>query len=131
MVSSWLPVRSLLRPPESRYHSYRIEEFVDDPLFERDDCVVGYRDALGAHLGATLSDVAVTDTVSLSKLCGSILSIERMHFQGCDIDQEARADELVVKVMIAEYMADVLAKVAFDALAKFLNAIDIRLCHSP
>src|SRR4051812_15304028 len=34
---------------------------VDDALLERDDRVVGDRDAFGTHLGAALGDVAVPD----------------------------------------------------------------------
>src|ERR1700722_19729292 len=36
----------------------RIEEVVGDPLLERDDAVVGDVNALGAHLAASLGDVA-------------------------------------------------------------------------
>ena len=36
-----------------------------------------------------------------------------------------------VQLMIAHHMADVLAKEALDALAEFLDAIDVALLHPP
>jgi hypothetical protein len=46
-------------------------------------------------------------------------------------DQEARADELVVLVVVAQHVTDVLAQEALDALAEFLHAVDVFLLHPP
>ena len=48
-----------------------------------------------------------------------------MHLERGGVDEEARADELVVLVVIAQDVADVLAQEALDALAEFLHAIDV------
>ena len=61
----------------------------------------------------------------------AVLGVQRMHFQGGGVDQEARADEFVVLVVVAQDVADVLAEEAFDALAEFLHAVDVRLLHAP
>ena len=61
----------------------------------------------------------------------AVLGVERMHLQRGGVDQEARADELVVHVVVAQDVADVLAQEAFDALAEFLHAVDVRLRHAP
>ena len=42
-----------------------------------------------------------------------------------------RTDELLVLVMLAQNVANVLAQETFDALAKFLHAIHVRLLHAP
>src|SRR4029450_6679753 len=44
--------------------------------------------------------------------------------------QEARADALIQLLLVAQHVADVLAQVAFDALAEFLNAVDVLLHHA-
>src|SRR5271166_1321624 len=54
-----------------------------------------------------------------------------MHFQCRGKNQKARADEFLVLVMVAQHMTDVLAQEAFDALAKFLDAVNVPLCHAP
>src|ERR1700730_90018 len=54
-----------------------------------------------------------------------------MHFERGNVDQETRADELVVHVMIAQDVANVLAQKAFDTFAKFLNAVNVRLRNTP
>ena len=54
-----------------------------------------------------------------------------MHLERRGVDQETRADELLVLVVIAQHVADVLAQEALDALAELLHAIDVRLRHAP
>ena len=39
--------------------------------------------------------------------------------------------KLVVQMVVAQDMADVLAEVALDALAEFLDAVDLALLHAP
>ena len=54
-----------------------------------------------------------------------------MHFQRGGVNEEARADEFVVLVVVAQDVADVLAEETLDALAEFLHAIDVLLLHAP
>ena len=61
----------------------------------------------------------------------TVFGVERVHFQRGGVNQEARADEFVVLVMVAQNVADVLAEEAFDALAEFLHAVHVFLLHAP
>jgi len=54
-----------------------------------------------------------------------------VHFEAGDANEEARTAETFVFGVIAENVADVLAEKTFDALAKFLDAIDVALIHFP
>ncbi len=54
-----------------------------------------------------------------------------MHLKRGRVNQESRPDEFVVLCMIAQHMAHVLTQVALDTFAKLLNAVNIRLLHSP
>ena len=60
-----------------------------------------------------------------------VLGVERMHLERRDVDQEARSDELLVQVMVAQDVADVLAQEALDALPELLHPVDVRLRHAP
>ncbi len=59
------------------------------------------------------------------------VGVERVHLQRGHVDEEPRADELVVLVVVAQHVADVLAQEALDALAEFLHAVDVFLLHPP
>ena len=48
-----------------------------------------------------------------------------------DVNQKARADEFVVLLVIAQDVADILAKKTLDAFPEFLHAIDVVLRHPP
>ena len=61
----------------------------------------------------------------------AVLGVERVHLERRRVHEEARADELVVLVVVAQHVADVLAEEALDALAEFLHAIDVGLLHPP
>src|SRR5271168_2759679 len=116
----WCCIARLRSAEHSEKLGERIEEAIDHPLFQRDDGVVGDSDALRAHLGAALGDVAVADALLFAKVRDAVFSVQRIHFERGDIDQEARTDEFVVLVVIAQHVTDVLAQEALDALAKFL-----------
>ena len=122
---------SLLCREDAKEPSQRIVEFVHDPFLEGDDGIVGNGDVLGAHLGAALGDIAVPDAVAVTQVGQSILGVERVHLQRGGIDQQARADELIVLVMVPQHMADVLTQEAFDALAEFLRPLHVGLDHIP
>ena len=54
-----------------------------------------------------------------------------MHFQRCDMNQETWPDEFVVHLVVAQHVANVLAKKTFNAFPEFLNTIDVLLLHPP
>jgi len=140
MVSHWqlrsrcidvtlLTIQPLLQPfPKP---AERIVKIVHHPLLQRNDSVVGNLNALGTNLGAAFRNVTVTNSMRVPQLLDAILGIERMHFQRGHVDQKSRADEFVVHLMIAQHVANILAKKTFDAFAKLLDAIDVGLQHPP
>jgi hypothetical protein len=54
-----------------------------------------------------------------------------MHLERRGVNEKTRPDKVLVLVMIAQHMAHVLAKKAFDTFPEFLDPIDILLCHPP
>src|SRR5258708_29627540 len=108
-----------------------IVELVDAPLLERNDRIVRDRNMLRTDLGAAFRDVAVADSVRLLQLRYAIRRIQRMHLQGCRIDQIPRSYKLLVLVMVAEDVTDVLTQEALDALPKFLHPVDVGLLDTP
>src|SRR3954447_20330604 len=54
-----------------------------------------------------------------------------MHFKRRGVNEEPRADELVVLAVLTQDVAHVLTEKTFDALAKLLYAFDIGLLHTP
>src|SRR5690242_19806710 len=54
-----------------------------------------------------------------------------MHLERGRVNQKTRTDKAIMHAMIAEDVADILAKETFDAFAKFLDAIDVALLHPP
>src|SRR5258708_33231665 len=54
-----------------------------------------------------------------------------MHFEASDANEETRAGELFLFVVLAKNMTNVLTQEAFDAFAKLLDAIDIQLRDFP
>ena len=63
-----------LQDPEKALQ--RIEVLVHDPLFERDDGVLGDGDALRANLAAARCDVAVADALRLFQFFDAIFHID-------------------------------------------------------
>src|SRR5205085_4589754 len=111
--------------------SERIVKFIHDSFLQWNDSVVSDLNAFRANFGAAFCDIAVADPLSVSQFFQSIFGIERMHLQRRHMNQKARSDELVVHLVIAQNMANVLAKKTFDALPEFLDAIDVGLLHPP
>ena len=60
-----------------------------------------------------------------------VLGVERVHLQRRHVNEKTRPDELVVLVMVAQHVADILAKKTLDAFPEFLHAIDVLLRHPP
>src|SRR5713101_2968362 len=54
-----------------------------------------------------------------------------MHFEAGDSNEEARAGELFLLVVVAKDVAHILAEKAFDAFSKLLDAVDIELGDFP
>jgi hypothetical protein len=54
-----------------------------------------------------------------------------MHFQGRDIYEVPGTEEFFMKTVFSQYVANVLAKEAFNALSEFLNAVHVALRHTP
>ena len=123
--------RGLLGPEHTEQARERIVQTIDDALLQGDDRVVGDRDLFRADVGATLGDVAVTDTEGVREVLGTILGVERIHLQRGGVDEVPRADEFVVQPMVAQDVTDVLAKEALDALPELLNPLGVRLRHPP
>jgi len=88
-------------------------------------------DIFRTNLAATFCDIAEANAVSFPQFFDSVLGVERMHFERSDMDQKARTDELVMLAVVAQDMANVLAKEAFDAFPELFDPIDVRLFHSP
>src|SRR5437899_12473208 len=82
-------------------------------------------------LRITFYDIAIADPLLVSQFFDTILGIERMHLQRGDVNQKPRPNESLVHLVVAQHMADVLAKKAFDTFAEFLYTIDIFLLNSP
>ena len=86
----------------------------------------------GANFGAALGDVAHTKTVFL---LGSALSIAQgiqgMHIKFSDSNEETRAREgLLILLVVADYMASILAEEALNALTELLAPFNIDLFHT-
>jgi hypothetical protein len=109
----------------------RIIEFINDSFFQRNDSVVRDLDAFRANLRATLGDVAIPNALRVPQFFNAIFGIERMHLQRSDVNQEARPDEVIVLLMIAQHVANVLTKKTFDAFPELLHAINVFLRHAP
>src|SRR5262249_18452728 len=109
----------------------RIVEFVHHAFLQWNDSVVGDLNIFRTNFRAALSDVAKTDPLGVSQFVDSVLRIERMHFQRADVNQKPRPDEFVMHLVVAQDVADILAKKTFDALSKLLDPIDVRLLHPP
>ncbi len=108
----------------------RIVEPVRHPFLQGDDGVVGDVDALRAHRGAALGDVAVADPVIGLQILETVLGVDRIHFEGGGVDEETRPYEFLMEFMVAQNVTDILAQEALDALAEFLGPIDVLLSRS-
>src|SRR5207247_8661251 len=105
----------------------RIVKVVHYAFLQRDNSVIGDLNAFGANLRATFCDIAIADPLLVSQFIDTILGIERMHLERSDVNQKARPNKLFVHLVVAQHMADVLAKKAFDTFTEFLYTIDILL----
>src|ERR1700674_4705988 len=112
-------------------HGQRSVKLVHHALFERDYGIVGDSNLFGGDLGATFCDVAETQAQLILEQAGAVAAVEGMHFEAGDSNEETRARELLLLVVVAKDVAHVLAEKAFDALAKLLDAVHIELGDFP
>src|ERR1700687_3289111 len=129
---SWIFIeRSLLAAEaEPAQHPHHRVVAVGHALLQGDDAVVGDVDVLRADLGAALGDVAEPDARVVVQEPGAIHGVERVHLERGGLDEEARAREgLLLLLVVADDVADVLAQEALDALVELLGAIDVLLHH--
>src|SRR6202048_2270410 len=131
---SWDPARSARLTPISvpaltaqapAEGAEGVEVEVGDPLLERDDAVVGDVDVLRTDLRAALGDVAHRNSSLALEQRAPVDRVLWMQLQPGDPDHEARPEECVLTVVVAQDVTDVLAEEAFDALAKLGDAIDV------
>ena len=59
-----------------------------------------------------------------------ILDVQGMHFERSQANHETGPDKSVLTVVVAQNVADVLAKVAFYAFAKLLHSFHVTLHHA-
>ncbi len=104
---------------------------VNHPFLQRNDRVVRDLNAFRANFCATFGDVAVADPLGPAQFVDPILRVEWMHLERGDVNQEPRPDKFIVFTMVAQHVANILAKKAFDALPKLLDPVDVLLLHSP
>src|SRR5215831_10501882 len=134
MDFSWKCIKNLLCFPGSenaKQLRQRIEETIDDALLERNDGIVGDGDAFGTNLGTTRCDIAQADAEVRSQILQSVAHVQGVHFEGRHMNQKSWTNELFLHVMLTQDVADVLAKIALDALAEFLHSFDILLGDAP
>src|SRR5438309_3618221 len=108
-----------------------VEKFVHDALLERDDGVVRNVNLFGTNLRAALRDIAIAQAKLILEQARAVEPVQRMHFEAGHSNEESRAGELFLLVVLAKNVANVLAEKAFDALAKLLNPVDIELRDFP
>src|SRR6516165_5305749 len=122
--------RSALLAPELPQEPHDRVDRVGRPFLERNDPVVRDVDVLGTDLGAALGDVAEADPGVVLDEARAIARVQRMHVEAGQLDEEARARERTLLVLvIADHVTDVLAEEALDALVELLDAIDVFLHH--
>src|SRR5262249_9560147 len=119
------------RLKDAKQPGKRIVKLVHNPFLQRNNGVLRYGDILGANFAAAGGDIAETDAMRFFQFADTILNVERMHFERGDMDEETRAGKLLEMTMLPQYVAHVMAQETFDALAEFLDAIDILLRHAP
>ena len=104
---------------------------VNYTFFEWNYCVICDCDVLRANLRTTLCDVTVSNSVRLFEVLKTIFGVEWVHLQGGIVDEISRSNELFVKVMVTDDVADVLTEKTFNTLSEFLDPVYVLLRHSP
>lgn len=108
-----------------------VVEFVHQPFFEGNNGIVGNLNTSWADLRAAFRNVAVADPLLITNIPNAILIVKRMHLERRIVNEVPRTGVAVIKMMIAQNMANILAEIAFDAFAEFLYTVHVRLRHAP
>src|SRR5580700_4632977 len=98
-------MKKLLRFSAAEYSKQfrqRVEETVYDALLQGNDGIIGDGNRLGTHLRAAFRDIAQPDSELRFQRLQPVGHIQRVHFERGGINQETRADKLIVHVMIAQ-----------------------------
>src|SRR5437667_12002714 len=104
---------------------------IDDPFLERNDGVVGDVNVFRADFRAAFGDVAEANAEGLLEEWSAIDAVHRVHFQGGGLHEECRSRKHLMFVMLAQYMTNILAEKALNALPKLLHPIDVLLIPLP
>src|SRR5687767_14127920 len=84
-----------------------------------------------ADLRAEFGYVAIADPERIFQFTDAIFGVERVHLERGDVNKKPSSDKFGVLFVISQHVADILAEQAFDAFSEFLDAVDVRLLHSP
>src|SRR5438093_772081 len=114
---------------EAQESAERIVKLIHYALLQRNNRVVRNGDILRTNVGAAFRDVAISNPERLLQFRQTIRRIQWMHFKRRNVHQKTWPDELLVQMMLAQDMANILAQIALDAFAKFLNPVDVGLLH--
>src|SRR5579871_1067195 len=106
-------------------HKQRIVELIHHPLLQRNDGIVGDVYILRANLSATLRDVAESDAQLFLQQMRPGAPVKRMHLKRSRTNKKTRPAELLLLIVVSYDITDILAKKAFNALAKLLYAIHV------
>src|SRR5579884_2415374 len=123
--SIFASLRSIRRAEHTEQFRDRVEEAIHHPLLQRNNRIIGDRDALRADFGAAFGDVAEPDHEIAPQLRDAVPRVQRMHFQRRRVHQKARAYELSVHLVVPQHVADVLAQVALDTLAELMKTVRV------
>src|SRR5262249_48276635 len=88
------------RNESSKQFPQWIEEAIDNSFLERNDGVIGDRDAFRTNLSTTLCDTAQSNPELRFQILQSIAHVQRVHFQGRDMNEESWTNELFLHVML-------------------------------
>ena len=67
----------------------------------------------------------------LAQVAEAVCGVDRIHLQRGGIHEEARADEFVVHVVVAQHVATSWHRKHSMHLRNSCGAVDIGLCHAP
>src|SRR5437667_3404800 len=112
-------------------HSQGIVKLVHYALLERDDGVVRNVNLFGTNLRAALRDIAIAQAKLILEQARAVEPVQRMHFEAGHSNEESRAGELFLLVVLAKYVTNVLTQKTFDTLTKLLDPVHIQLRDFP
>ena len=86
----------------------------------------------GIALGHTLPNLfGAIAALEFLRRFDSIFDVDGVHIERRCINEQARADEFLMQVMLPQHMANILAQEAFNTFVELLDAVNILLDHPP